>query len=214
MSYASSYTSQLYLLHRNLLLICCSAGWKNLEELLPLAEDLANYTAIYLHRIKLFALVAQHKTLAYSGMSSDSLVDRITTHRHDIKGSASRHYSARNLSGAKAQFYVAATYSDASEAFQQAESFIIAGCGLFKPRLFLKLSSRILLPIFSSRWESTFGLGWNTHPVLTNSIGDSSPVTRGERSKFRFLRTVIDLVTIPRPRVRRESHMENSSEAS
>jgi hypothetical protein len=52
-------------------------GWEQLDGLLPLVTDFANHTAIYLHWIHLFALVAKYFTFVYSGMTSASMAARI-----------------------------------------------------------------------------------------------------------------------------------------
>jgi hypothetical protein len=128
-------------------------GWKHLAKLLPLASTLGDFAALYLHFLHL-VWKPYPRVSVYGGTTSDSLSTRMLSHlagKSNPKVS-SFHYYVWKIPGIDGEFWVAASYGDASFAlYELVKSLTIACLGLFDIPLLLRLSSRIQLHIIAAR---------------------------------------------------------------
>lgn len=138
-----------------------------LQDMLLLASDLKTLTMVYLYFFKRTPQFVDH---VYGGQTVLSSADQ---YARGPTRATNYHSAIRQTPGMEDVFRAAACYGDASDAFYEiAESFVIAALGSWESPLFLKLSSRIRLPVVANRWQRTFGIGLNGHPSLNHFRGN------------------------------------------
>jgi len=64
-------------------LLMLGYGWECVMDLMPLSSELKQFTALYLHKIKLFGLVEHPMTFVCCGSTSTSLAKRMREHHSD-----------------------------------------------------------------------------------------------------------------------------------